>query len=79
MHPLTPDLTKVSDQDLGNRVRDLGARLNQAYRFGNPNLVAQISMLLEDYQGEMARRQQAELEKLMNNNQDKFKGIIDIS
>lgn len=79
MHPLTPDLSKLSDQDLGNKTRDLTVRLNQAYRSGSTALVSQVSMLLEDYQAEMARRQRAELEKLMSNNQDKFNGIIDIS
>jgi hypothetical protein len=79
MHPLTPDLSKLSDQDLGNKTRDLTVRLNQAYRSGSTALVSQVSMLLEDHQAEMARRQRAELEKLMSNNQDKFNGIIDIS
>lgn len=79
MHPLTPDLTKLTDQDLANKTRELSERLTKAYRFGNPALVAQVSMMLEDYQNEVGRRRQAELEKLMNNNQDRFKGIIDIS
>ena len=79
LHPLTPDLTKLSDQDLSNRIKDLSMRLNQSHRFGNSALVSQISMMLGDYQVELDRRRQADLEKLMSNNQDKFNGIIDIS
>lgn len=79
MHPLTPDLSKLTDLELGDRLRDLTMRLSQAYRFGNPALVSQVSMMLEDYQSEQGRRQRAELEKLMDKNKDKFKGIIDIS
>lgn len=79
MHPLTPDLTQLSDQDLGNKIRELTSRLNLSYRSGSTALVNQVHLLLEDYQNELSRRQRAELEKLINNNQDRFKGIIDIS
>lgn len=79
MHPLTPDLKKLTDMELSDKLRDLTVRLSQAYRFGNPGLISQVSSILEDYQFEQGRRQQAELEKLMDKNKDKFKGIIDIS
>lgn len=79
MHPLTPDLSKLSDQELNDKIRELSAKLGQSYRLGNGQLIGQISMILEDYQTELTRRQRLELEKLMANNQDKFKGIIDIS
>jgi hypothetical protein len=77
MHPLAPDLNAMSDSELQQKHAELTKRITQAYRMGNGALVAQVQMLLDDYQGEISRRQQAALEKMMKDS-DKFNGIIDI-
>lgn len=77
MHPLSPDLSTISDAELQQKHSELNKRITQAYRMGNGPLVAQIQMLLDDYQAELAQRQQKALESMMKNS-DKFNGIIDI-
>jgi len=77
MHPLAPDLNAMSDGELQKNHSELVKRITQAYRMGNPQLVLQVQMLLDDYQAEITRRQQASLEKMMKDS-DKFNGIIDI-
>jgi len=50
MHPLTPNLRELSDNDLNEKFRELSNKLNAAYRMGNAAMVQQIQMILEDYQ-----------------------------
>jgi hypothetical protein len=77
MHPLTPDLSPLSDADLTKKHSELTTKLTQAYRFGNGELVYQLQMVLEDYSMEIGRRQQKLMDELTKNNKE-FKGIIDI-
>ena len=77
MHPLTPDLTKLSIDELNQKHGDLLKRINQAYNWGNADMVAQLQMLLQDYQSEMAVRNQKALAE-MEEKSKTFKNIIDI-
>jgi hypothetical protein len=77
MHPLTPDLSPLSDADLTKKHNELTTKLTQAYRFGNGEMVYQLQMVLEDYSMEIGRRQQKLMDELTKNNKE-FKGIIDI-
>lgn len=77
MHPLTPDLSEIKDEELRKKHAELMQRLNQAYRFGNGSLVYQLQMLLEDYTNEVNRRNQKQLDELMKKNNN-FKDIIDV-
>jgi hypothetical protein len=77
MHPLTPDLTALTDAELQKKHSELVSRLTQAYRFGNAAMVNQLQMLIDDYASENGRRQQKLLDDMMAKN-DKFSGIIDI-
>ena len=76
-HPLTPDLTKLTMDELTKKHSDLLARISYAYRIGQYDMVQQLQMLMEDYQNELNVRNQkqlAEMEKASKN----FKNIIDI-
>lgn len=77
MHPLTPDLSGLKDDELQRKCAELSTKLNMAYRFGQAELVGQIQMILDDYNNEMMRRQQKMLEEVMSRD-NKFKDIIDI-
>ncbi len=77
MHPLSPDLTQLSDADLQKQNSELITKLNMAGRMGNYALTAQLQMLIEDYQYELKMRQQRMMEELLKKD-DKFKDIIEI-
>ena len=77
MHPLTPDLSKLSNDDLYKKIGELQQKLTQSFRFGQAELSAQIQMVLEDYQNEAAARNQKVMQDLESKNKN-FKNIIDI-
>ena len=64
MHPLSPDLSALSDEDLHKKLADLTTKLTQSYKFRNYELAGQVHMILEDFQAEINRRQQKMLEEL---------------
>lgn len=76
-HPLTPDLTKLTETELNEKYNDLISRLNQAHRWGNPAMSGQLQLLLQDYQEEIQNRQRKMLED-MEKNSKQFSKIIDI-
>ena len=78
MHPLAPDLTTLSDDELQKKYNELNNRINAAYRIGNADLVSQVGMLLEDYRMEMGARQQKMMADLQKKTGKNFDDIIDI-
>lgn len=77
MHPLVPDLSGLSTEELHKKYNELTQKLNQAYRFGPMSAVPQMQMILENYRYEMDIRNRKIIEEMEAKN-DKFKGIIDI-
>jgi quinol monooxygenase YgiN len=77
MHPLTPDLAGLSLEELTNKHSELLKKMTMAYRWGNPDMVQQLQMLLEDYQNELNLRNQKQLEEMQKASKQ-FKNIIDI-
>jgi len=55
-HPLTPDLSGLSDEEVHSKRNDLNTRLNYAYRIGNADMINQISLMLQDYAFEVEQR-----------------------
>lgn len=76
MHPLAPDLSGLSNDELLNKYNDLNKKFSQAHRVGSGSIIYQMSMLLEDYRAEMRRRQEKMLADANKN--PNFKNIIDI-
>ncbi len=58
MHPLTPDLTSLTDEELHTKRSELTSKLNYAYRAGYGDMVGQIQLVLQDYAMEVERRNQ---------------------
>lgn len=77
MHPLSPDLTAISDADLHKKHGELMAKLTQAYRIGPYGIINQLQMVLEDYRGEIQRRNAKVMEDMAKKGKD-MGGIIDI-
>ena len=78
MHPLAPDLTNLTDDELQKKYNELNNRINAAYRMGNMDLVMQVQLLLNDYQTEMGTRQRKMMEDLQKRAGKDFDDIIDI-
>lgn len=77
MHPLTPDLSQLTTEELTNKYNELVKRQLQVQRTGNWSLMNQVNMIMEDYRAELSRRQQKLLDDANKN--ANFKNIIDIS
>jgi hypothetical protein len=77
MHPLSPDLTQLSDAELHKKHGELVQRLGQAYRIGPFNIIGQLQMMLNDYNSEIQRRNQKIMDDMMKKGKG-MDGIIDI-
>ncbi len=56
-HPLSDDLTKLSQEELDKRYGDLSRRYHSARRMNmNPNVLHQLDILLQGYEYERMRR-----------------------
>ena len=76
MHPLTPSLTKFTDDEVLTKINELQNRIAFAYSMGRPDMIQQLQMVLEDYRYEQQGRQQKlmdELQKTMSDKNDIIK------
>ena len=56
-HPLQEELDNMSEEELGNRIRELTKKLTSARRFGrNPELQQQIQKALMSYQQSLRQK-----------------------
>lgn len=78
MHPLAPDVTKLTDTELQSKILELGKKMNTAFRMGDPNLIGQIQMLYNEMLEEQTKRERRKIEELMKSNGKDFDDIIDI-
>ena len=78
MHPLAPDLTKLTDDELQKKRSELQNRLAFVYRTGNTDLVGQLSMLINDYDIEIQARNQKLMDQMAKASKN-FGNIINIS
>lgn len=76
-HPLTPDLSKLTMEELNSKYNDLMNRYTTAFRWGNADMTQQLLLLIEDYRNELDNRQRKMLEDLEKNSKN-FKNLIDI-
>ena len=79
MHPLSPDLTELSDADLHKKHGELVQRLTQAHRIGPYGIIGQLQLVLSDYASEINRRNAKAMVDMLNQSKGKgMGGIIDI-
>ncbi len=77
MHPLSPDLSKLNNDDLHRQHGELLKKLSLSYRWGKPEMVQQLQMIIEDFNNEIQLRNQKALEDMQKASKN-FKNIIDI-
>ena len=78
MHPLSPDLSKLTDDELQQKRGELQNRLMMSYRIGNADLVMQVQLLLGDYDIELQSRNQKMMDQMSKASKN-FGNIINIS
>ena len=78
MHPLAPDLRKLTDDELQQKRGELQNRLMMSYRMGNADLVMQVQLLLGDYDIELQTRNQKMMDQMSKASKN-FGNIINIS
>jgi hypothetical protein len=80
MHPLAPNLSGLSQDELFQKYTDLQKRYNQAWRFGPQSIMPQIKMMMDHYQAELNERSRKQMEEMEQRLADGkgYKGIIDI-
>ena len=78
MHPLTSDLSKLTDDELQQKRGELQNRLMMSYRMGNADLVTQVQLLLGDYDIELQTRNQRMMDQMSKASKN-FGNIINIS
>jgi hypothetical protein len=78
MHPLAPDLSKLTDDELQQKRGELQNRLMMSYRMGNADLVMQLQLLLGDYDIELQTRNQRMMDQMSKASKN-FGNIINIS
>ncbi len=76
-HPLAPDLSGLTDDELFNKLNELNGKMIIAWRSGSGSVVPQMQMMLDHYQQEAQRRNAKKLEEMEKNSKG-FKNIIDI-
>ena len=63
-HPLQEDISKLSDEDISKRIKELSRKVGTARRFGrNPNLLAELQKVLLTYQDAIRQRRLEEWHK----------------
>jgi hypothetical protein len=62
MHPLTQDLSKLTDDQLYTKRAELQNRLGFAYRMGHADMVHQLNLVISDYLLEIETRNKKMLE-----------------
>jgi hypothetical protein len=77
MHPLQSDLSKLSDQELENKIIDLTKRYFQVMRF-SPSAVGQIVLLLDSYKSERQERELAKAKKSSENGDNELNELIKV-
>lgn len=76
-HPLTPDLSKLTMDELTKKNSELVSRMSYAYRIGQSDMIGQLQLLMQDYQEEINNRNRRALEEMESKSKN-FKNIIDI-
>ena len=75
MHPLISDLSDLKTPELENKISDLTRKY---FTSQNPDVRQQVVMILETYKEELAKRQLAEYNKMMNSRNKDLDKLINV-
>ena len=75
MHPLISNLENLKDSEIDFKINDLTKKYFQS---SNSDLRQQVSLALDTYKNEQARRQRAEWQKMVDNRDKNLDKLINI-
>ena len=78
MHPLASDLSGLSDDELHKKRGELNSRIAFAYKMGHGDMIAQLQMLMGNYNEEVQVRNYKMLEAMQKDG-SKYSDKIDIA
>jgi hypothetical protein len=76
MHPLIGDLSSIKDSELELKISELTRKY---FSTNNFDLQYQLSMALDTYKAEMAKRQAAAYDKMINGRNKELDKLINVS
>lgn len=76
-HPLQPDLTNLSDNEIDEKIKELSKAYFNATRF-SPSASNQVLMLLDGYKMEKAVRDQKRMEQVQKTYDSDLDDLINI-
>lgn len=71
-HPFEEDLSKLSDMDLEDKIRDLNKKFVTASRLGKPELLTQIETFVTIYKQEMSKRYREKTQQQLDGDLDQL-------
>lgn len=77
MHPLQPDITGLSDQELEGKINELTKKYFQALRVV-PGAANQVAILLDGYKWEQQRRILERQKKSLENQDESYNDLIKV-
>lgn len=77
-HPLLENLSKIKDQDLENKILDLGRKFHIASRMGQVEVCQQIITILDSLKEEQRQRQLAATKKISKDNNSGLDDLINV-
>lgn len=78
-HPLLDDPRNIKDQDLENKILDLGRKYHIAARSGQGGLCQQLIIILEMYKDEQRRRQVESANTLIKKQNKDLDDLINVN
>lgn len=78
-HPLTPDLSNLTLEELHTKRADLQNKLMFASRMGQGDMIQQLNLVIGDYDLEIEKRNQKMLADLESKSGKKITDKIDIT
>jgi hypothetical protein len=76
MHPLAGDFINLKDSEIESKINDLTKKY---FMTPNPGVQQQISNLLNDYKTELYKRQQEQLQKMMQRHSKDIDKLVNVS
>jgi hypothetical protein len=77
-HPLLPDPSLFKDQEIDNKIMELGKKYGIAARLGQGLVCQQLSLILDSFKEEQRKRQQIAMQETIKKQNGDLDDLINI-